>query len=108
MMRTIVIGIGALIGVVISFAAVGLTWAHWKINMERAPLPDRMLVTLGAAMFTDLPVRVSVLNTASQPMPRSAVLDPSKDPKPAEPYVMSHPSFVLEWKDGRIFSSIPA
>ena len=102
MVRKILIGIGTLLGLVIVFAAVGLTWAHRAIDKERAPLPDRMLVTLGAAMFTDLPVRLSVLNTASQPMPRSAVLDPSKDPKPNEPYVMSHPSFVLEWKDGRI------
>ena len=35
-------------------------------------------------------------------MPRSAVLDPGQDPQPNEPYVMSHPSFVLEWADGRI------
>jgi len=101
-MRKILVGIGVLLSAGISFAAVGLTWAHWEINGERAPLPDRMLVTLGAAMFTDLPIRLSVLNTASQAMPRSAVLDPSRDPKPTEPYVMSHPAFVLEWKDGRI------
>ncbi len=102
MLRRIVIGIGVLIGIAIVLAAGGLARAHWDISTERAPLPDRMLVTLGAAMFTDLPVRLSVINTASQPMPRSAVLAPSKDPTPNEPYVMSHPSFVLEWKDGRI------
>jgi glyoxylase-like metal-dependent hydrolase (beta-lactamase superfamily II) len=102
MVRKIVIGIGVLIVAVIAFVAVGLSWAHLAIDRERAPLPDRMTLTLAAAMYKDLPVRLSVLNTASQPMPRSAVLDPSKDPKPNEPYVMSHPSFVLEWADGRI------
>jgi len=35
-------------------------------------------------------------------MPRSAVLDRSRDPHPQSSYVMSHPSFVLEWADGRI------
>jgi len=47
-------------------------------------------------------VRLSVANTARQEMPRSAVLEPALDPKPGEPYVMSHPSFVLEWPDGKI------
>jgi glyoxylase-like metal-dependent hydrolase (beta-lactamase superfamily II) len=102
MWRTILIGIAALIAAAIVFAATGLLWAHSAIDKERMRLPDRMEVTLAAAMFKDLPVRLSMINTASQPMPRSAVLDPSKDPKPTEPYVMSHPSFVLEWADGRI------
>ena len=50
----------------------------------------------------DQPLRVSVINTASQPMARSGVLDAERDPDSAQPYVMSHPSFVLEWADGRI------
>lgn len=102
MVRKIFIGIGALIVAAIIFVATGLTWAHRAIKQERAPLPDRTVVTLAAAMYKDLPVRLSMINTASQPMPRSAVLDSSKDPTPNEPYVMSHPSFVLEWADGRI------
>jgi glyoxylase-like metal-dependent hydrolase (beta-lactamase superfamily II) len=36
-------------------------------------------------------------------MPRSAVLEPSLDPTPKAPYVMSFPAFVLEWADGRVF-----
>src|SRR4029450_2873905 len=36
-------------------------------------------------------------------MPRSGVLDPSLDPTPDAPYTMSHPAFVLEWADGRVF-----
>jgi glyoxylase-like metal-dependent hydrolase (beta-lactamase superfamily II) len=102
MLRKLLIGIATLIAVAFVVTAAGLTWAHIAIQGERAPLPDRMLVTLAAAMYKDLPVRLSMINTASQPMPRSAVLDPSKDPHPNEPYVMSHPSFVLEWADGRI------
>ena len=102
MRRKILIGGGALIAALLVFVVAGLSWAHYAIDQERAPLPGRMQVTLAAAMYTDLPVRLSMINTASQPMPRSAVLDPSEDPKPSEPYVMSHPSFVLEWADGRI------
>ena len=102
MLRKILIGVAVLVAAVLAFVAVGLSWAHLAIDQERAPLPARNLVTLAAAMYKDLPVRLSVINTASQPMPRSAVLDASKDPKPTEPYVMSHPSFVLEWADGRL------
>jgi len=102
MVRKILIAIGALILAAIGFVAAGLTWAHYAIDQERAPLPARIEVTLAAAMYKDLPVRLSMINTASQPMPRSAVLDASKDPHPNEPYVMSHPSFVLEWADGRM------
>ena len=50
----------------------------------------------------DAPRRVSVINTASQAMPRASVLDAARDPHGERPYVMSHPAFVLEWKDGRI------
>jgi glyoxylase-like metal-dependent hydrolase (beta-lactamase superfamily II) len=101
MVRRVLIGMAFLVAAAVLFVAAALTWAHAAVRRERAPLPDRTLMTLAAAMFTDLPVRLSVINTASQPMPRSAVLDPSKDPKPNEPYVMSHPSFVIEWADGR-------
>ena len=51
----------------------------------------------------DLPVRLSWLNTASQAMPRASVLEASLDPTPNAPFVMSHPSFVLQWADGRVF-----
>lgn len=102
MLKKVLIGLLGLIGVGAAFAAAGLIWAHASIRHERAPLPARTEVTLGAAVFQDLPVRLTVINTASQAMPRSAVLDPARDPHPNDPYVMSHPSFVLEWADGRI------
>ncbi len=55
-----------------------------------------------ALLKRDGPTNASFLLTASQPMDRSAVLDSTGDPSPDAPYVMSHPSFVLEWNDGRI------
>jgi glyoxylase-like metal-dependent hydrolase (beta-lactamase superfamily II) len=102
MLRKILIAMVLVAAAALLYVAAGLTWAHRAIESQRAPLPDRTVVTLAAAMFKDLPVRLSIINTASQPMPRSAVLDRAKDPKPNEPYVMSHPSFVIEWADGRI------
>jgi glyoxylase-like metal-dependent hydrolase (beta-lactamase superfamily II) len=47
-------------------------------------------------------VALSFIDTATQRMPRSAVLDSGRDPQPSKPYSMSHPSFVLEWPDRRI------
>lgn len=84
----IVLGLGA-----------GLTWAHVAIRRERTPLPPPQ------SLFSDDaagPVRVSFVNTASQPMPRSAVLEVGRDSRTNDSYVMSHPSFVLEWADGKI------
>lgn len=53
------------------------------------------------ALAADLPVRLEVVDTASQPVPRRRVLDAARDPVPDAPYVMSHPAFVLGWADGR-------
>jgi glyoxylase-like metal-dependent hydrolase (beta-lactamase superfamily II) len=86
--------------IVVGGLSAGLVWAHVAIRRERAPLPPP------ASLFSDAsgagPTRVSVINTASQAMPRAAVLDVARDPKTNAPYVMSHPSFVLEWADGKI------
>jgi glyoxylase-like metal-dependent hydrolase (beta-lactamase superfamily II) len=86
----------------IVLAAGGLAWAHYSIRQERAPLPALDAVAAAAASGGDLPVQLSIINTASQVMPRSGVLDPGADPHPQEPYVMSHPAFALAWADGRI------
>jgi len=91
----------ALIVVSVGVAGLGLTWAHVAIRRERAPLPTAEQIVANVA-GDDRPVRLTYINTASQPMPRAAVLDPKRDPQPAEPYVMSHPAFVLEWADGRM------
>jgi glyoxylase-like metal-dependent hydrolase (beta-lactamase superfamily II) len=79
---------------------VGLAFAHAAVRRERAPLPSRAEV-LASAAEGEHPVRLRLANTASQAMPRSAVLDSKLDPAPDTPYVMSHPAFVLEWADGR-------
>jgi len=101
MLRKLLIGVCLLLGAGITALAVGLVWAHVAIRRERAPLPT--VDTIAAlAQVQGLPIRLSLINTATQPMPRSAVLEFSMDPRVTEPYVMSHPAFVLEWADGRI------
>lgn len=101
MLRRAVIGASIALAAGVLVAAVSLAVVHAGVRRERAPLPARMDV-VAAAQRGDNPVRLSVANTARQAMPRSAVLDSALDPKPQEPYVMSHPSFVLEWPDGKI------
>lgn len=88
-------------GALLAAAGIALGLAHRQIRGVDPPLPD--LAALRAFAETpDLPVRVSLWNSASQPSPRASVLDPGRDPAPAQPYVMSHPAFVLEWEDGRV------
>ncbi len=78
-----------------------LAWAHAGVRRERAPLPS-VAAAVAAVQGAGGPVRLAIANTASQEMPRSGVLDASRDPASESPYVMSHPSFVLEWDDDRI------
>jgi glyoxylase-like metal-dependent hydrolase (beta-lactamase superfamily II) len=101
MKRSILIGVLGLIVAGVVVLVLGLTWAHLTIRRERAPLPTAEAIVANVA-GDDRPVRLTYINTASQPMPRADVLDPRHDPQPTEPYVMSHPSFVLEWADGRM------
>jgi glyoxylase-like metal-dependent hydrolase (beta-lactamase superfamily II) len=100
--RRVLFVLGALVGLASAFVAGGLFLAGWAIRALEPELPsvDAILAFDPAA---DLPVGISWLNTASQKMPRSAVLDPAQDPTPDAQYVMSHAVFVLEWSDGRIF-----
>jgi glyoxylase-like metal-dependent hydrolase (beta-lactamase superfamily II) len=87
------------IGAVAAFAVL-LVLAHRQIRAIDPPLP-RVADLRAFAEAGDLPVRVALWNTASQPTPRAQVLDARLDPAPGAPYEMSHPSFVLEWADGR-------
>jgi glyoxylase-like metal-dependent hydrolase (beta-lactamase superfamily II) len=102
MLRRVLLALGALVIVFVAFVAGGLLLAGRAIRALEPELPsvDAILAFDPAA---DLPVRIGWLNTASQRMPRSGVLEPSLDPTPDAPYTMSHPAFVLEWSDGRIF-----
>jgi glyoxylase-like metal-dependent hydrolase (beta-lactamase superfamily II) len=99
--RRILLGLAALIGLGVAAAATGLLLAHRDMRAIDPPLPDEAALT-AASGAGDLPVRLRWIDTASQTMPRSAVLEPSLDPTPALPYVMAHTAFVLEWADGRI------
>lgn len=80
---------------------VGLTMAHIAVVREMPVLPGLSLLQM-MDDGGDPPVRLSYVNTASQEMPRSAVLDATQDPDPQARYVMSFPAFVLEWADGKI------
>ncbi len=102
MARRILIVLGALAALGFAFVCLGLLLAHRQIRGLEPELPTVDAI-LGFDTDADLPVSISWLNTASQKMPRSAVLVPSLDPTPEAPYVMSHAVFVLEWSDGRIF-----
>ncbi len=100
-MKRILVGLLIVVGLAVALAAGALGWTHLALRERRAPLPA--LAEVGPALEADveLPVRLSWINSASQNMPRSAVLDPGADPEPEAPYRMSHPAFVLEWADGR-------
>jgi glyoxylase-like metal-dependent hydrolase (beta-lactamase superfamily II) len=100
-LRRILVIVVLFLGLAFVAAAGGLAWAHMSLRRNQGPLPDLLSAPLDAAV-ADAPVSVSYINTASQVMPRSAVLDPGSDPSPGTRYVMSHPSFVLRWADGRM------
>jgi len=95
-MKWLVLGLAAVVLVL----GVGFARAHWAVRQERAPLPGAD--ALWAMPSSDGPVSLAMINTASQTMPRGAVLEPNVDPRPDDPYIMSHPSFVLQWADGRM------
>ena len=103
--RSLVARLAWLVVTALALAVAGVALllgaSHRQIRALDPELPS--LASIGAlADEADLPVRVSVWNSASQPMPRRLVLDPALDPDPDAPYAMSHPSFVLEWADGRV------
>jgi glyoxylase-like metal-dependent hydrolase (beta-lactamase superfamily II) len=91
-------GVGMLAGVV---ALVGLTWTRSALIAARTPLPPLARVA-GAAEASELPTRLTWINTASQFIPRAALIDPAGDPSAGEWARMAFPVFVLEWADGRI------
>jgi glyoxylase-like metal-dependent hydrolase (beta-lactamase superfamily II) len=89
-----------LVGGVVALIAALLLHAHVQIRRLDPELPT-LAAMRAQADVADLPIRVSYWNTASQVTPRAQVLEASLDPAPETPYVMSHPSFLLEWEDGR-------
>ncbi len=101
-MRFLMKTIGFLLVAGLLLAAAVLAWGHLQIHRVNPPLPDPEEI-LNPDRSVELPVRLTWINTASQRMPRSGVLEPEVDPHPDAPYTMSHPTFVVEWQDGRIF-----
>lgn len=101
MLGRLVRAVVVLVLLLVTVVTGALVWMHMEVEDQHAPLPVLSDV-LAQASGTELPIKVSVIETAQQVTPRKAVLDPKTDPKPDAPYVMTHPSFVLEWADGRI------
>ncbi len=102
-LRRLGTAIALLLAGVVAALGLVLSWAHVAIRGVEPELPSlEAILAAGAALPPErLPVRVSAVNTARQPMPREAVLDPHLDPEPGTPYVLAIPAFVLEWADGR-------
>ena len=102
MRRRILLWISALALILAIAAAAILLQAHAQIDALQPALPGPEEIR-GAPADGPLPIGLSVVHTAQQKSPRSGVLDPSRDPGTAQPYVMTHAAFVLEWPDGRLF-----
>ena len=81
MLRKLLIALAALVTLVVVFVGGGLFLANRAIRAIDPELPTVEAI-LAFDRHADLPVRISWLNTASQKMPRSAVLDPAQDPTP--------------------------
>jgi glyoxylase-like metal-dependent hydrolase (beta-lactamase superfamily II) len=88
----------ALLAALLALAAAALLVAHAGVRGLGGPLPDAPPAPPAGAA---LPVRVLVINTATQRVPRRQVLDPARDPAPERPYALGHPAFLLAWEDGR-------
>ncbi|HYD48322.1 MAG TPA: MBL fold metallo-hydrolase [Terriglobales bacterium] len=100
-MKRVLLLLGTLLALLLGVVAGILGYAHWRVRSVRPPLPAIAAITT-AVDGGDRPQRLSYVNTATQKMPRNSVLSSSDDPNPEAAYLMSHPSFVLEWRDGRI------
>ncbi len=101
-MRLLLRALVALVAAGLGFVVIGLGWAHLEMRALDPALPQ-VADALTPEVDQNLAVRLRWIDTARQPMPRSAVLDAALDPSPDSPYAMSHVSFALEWGDGRIF-----
>jgi glyoxylase-like metal-dependent hydrolase (beta-lactamase superfamily II) len=93
--------VGGAVVLALLVAAVAIGWVRYTLAALRTPLPPAAGVA-GTSQASEVPVRISWFNTASQFVPRSALIDTSKDADPEAWARMSFPVFVLEWADGRI------
>jgi len=105
MVKRLALAVLVLLAIVVLTMSAVLVSAHIAVRREAAPLPSLEAIDAVAevaSIVDDAPVRIGVINTASQAMPRADVLEPGRDPDRDRPYLMSHPAFVVEWKDGRL------
>ena len=98
--RLVLLVVGGVI-LVVAVAAAGITWVRYDVRQQRSPLPPAE-VLVKPPENGELPTRVSWINTASQFVPRAALIDPAGDPDAGTWSRMSFPAFVIEWADGRI------
>jgi glyoxylase-like metal-dependent hydrolase (beta-lactamase superfamily II) len=100
-----ILRVGLVLGGIVLVAAVAagiaVTWARAHVRAQRTPLPSTDEVARAAASG-ELPTRISWINTASQFVPRAALIDQAGDPDAGAWSRMSFPAFVIEWADGRI------
>ncbi|MEE3326293.1 MAG: MBL fold metallo-hydrolase [Myxococcota bacterium] len=87
----------------LALAGTVLYQAHQALSLERTPLPDPSDVTRRLeAQEKEGPVRLYWINTASQKLPTSGVMDTADTAEGEREFEMSFPAFVLEWADGRL------
>ncbi|MFP6639499.1 MAG: ABC transporter substrate-binding protein [Myxococcota bacterium] len=91
----------ALIALIVAGAL--LYQAHRAISLERVPLPSPShLADRLEAEEAHGPIRLYWINTASQTLPTSGVMDTAGTAEGDLEFEMSFPAFVLEWADGRL------
>jgi len=80
-----------------------LVLAHLDIAEERTPLPlPAEIVDKLEADQERGPTQLYWVNTASQTVPRSSVMETLDKEDGGEDFIMSFAAFILEWADGRL------
>ena len=100
-LRRLVLWVGGAVVLAVAGAAIAITWAWTEVKGQRTPLPPPDALAKAPA-DSALPTRVSWINTASQFVPRSVLIDRAGDPGAGTYARMAFPAFVIEWADGRI------
>lgn len=101
LLRRLVLFVGGAVALAVVTAAVAVTWVRLDVTAQRTPLPPPETVAKAPAS-TELPTRVSWINTARQFVPRAVVVEAAGNPDADAWFRMAFPAFVIEWADGRI------
>lgn len=101
--RTLLIGAGTVLLILLVLLAVFLLKTHLDLTQERTPLPRPEWV---ASRLDDSqsqgPIAAYWINTAQQSTSRQTVVDSNSRTPGEESFVMGFPAFILEWADGRL------